>query len=180
MDRNSLIWICGVVMLTLAAFFIEEQLGLLGEGTRAPDFTATLGNGTRISLSDYFGKKNVVLFFYPRDFTAGCTAQVCSIRNGYGELSKLDAEVFGVSDDSSNSHSLFRARYNLPFELVADVNRSLIKAFGADRLRGLVRSTRRVTYVIDKRGIIRLVAHHEFMMGRHLEDVLRVLGSLQQ
>ena len=179
MDRTRMIWFLGIAVVALVAFVFEEQLGLLKEGTKAPDFTATLGDGTRISLSDYFVKKSVVLFFYPKDFTVGCTAQVCSIRDGYEELSRLDAVVFVVSGDSSNSHNLFRKRYDLPFELISDVNRSLIKEFGVERFGGLVRSTKRVTYVIDKSGTISLVAHHELMMGKHLEDVLRVLRSLK-
>ncbi len=180
MRMKTVFWILGVLAVAVVAYFIEERHGLLAVGTKAPDFTGVLSNGTSISLSEFAGKKNVVLFFYPKDFTSGCTAQACSIRDGYGEISTLDAIVFGVSGDGSASHEKFRSSYNLPFELIADTNRAIIKLYGAGRLGGLVKSTKRVTYVVDKEGIVRLIAHHELNMGEHLADVLQSLRSINQ
>ncbi len=180
MRKKTLFWILGVLVFFAVVVFIEERQGLLAIGTKAPDFTGVVSDGATTSLSEFAGKKNVVLFFYPKDFTSGCTAQACSIRDGYEELSKLDAVVFGVSGDGPSSHEKFRSSYNLPFELIADTNRSIIKAYGAGRVGGLVKSTKRVTYVIDKEGIVRLVAHHELNMGNHLADVLQSLRSINQ
>lgn len=173
-----MLWTLVLAVLMVVAFIIEERRGLLDIGTKAPDFTATLSNGGRVSLSDFLGKQNVVLFFYPKDFTAGCTAQVCSMRDGYGEFAKLDAIVFGVSADDARSHGLFRTTHNLPFELIADVDRSIIRAFGAERLGGFLKLTKRVTYLIDKNGIIRHVSHNEFLIGRHGKEILAALRLL--
>lgn len=175
-----LLWFFGLAALTAIALFFEERHGLRSVGSRAPDFASTTSNGTRISLHEYAGKKNVVLYFYPKDFTVGCITEACSMRDGYGELSALDAVVFGVSGDGSLSHEKFRSRYELPFELLADTNRSLIRAYGAERLGGLISLPKRITYVIDKKGIIRLIAHHELGMGDHLADVLQTLESVNE
>jgi thioredoxin-dependent peroxiredoxin len=167
--------VVAVLVLLVIGLVIEEKSGLLQEGEKAPDFEVRLSDGQTFRLKNVEGKKNVVLFFYPKDFTAGCTAQACSMRDGYSELANLDAVMFGVSGDSSRSHNLFRAEHNLPFELIADTDRMLINAFGVERLGGLLKIPKRVTYVIDKGGVIRLVAHHEFMMEKHLDDVLQTL-----
>jgi peroxiredoxin Q/BCP len=179
MHDTLLLWVLGSVVVLAVAVLFEERHGLLEVGAKAPGFTVTRSDGMRVSLKDYAGKKNVVLFFYPEDFTPGCTRQVCSLRDGYAELSKHDAVVFGVSDDGSDAHDRFREEYDLPFDLIADVDRSLIKAFGAGRCGGFLKSTKRVTYVIDKQGTIRLVAHHELAMGEHVKDVVRTLQSLE-
>lgn len=178
MNRASFLWAIGTALLAIVAFITEERQGLLGIGAKAPDFTATLSNGERISLSDFLGKKNVVLFFYPKDFTAACTAQACSMRDEHVEFARLDAVVFGVSADDVKAHTLFRSEHELPFELIADVDRTIIRRFGVERLGGLLKLTKRVTYVIDKNGIIRHVAHHEFFVGNHSKDVLTSLKSL--
>lgn len=167
------------ILAIVVGIVIEEKSGLLQEGDRAPDFEVRLSSGQSFRLKDMEGKSNVVLFFYPKDFTAGCTAQACSMRDGYSQLASLDAAVFGVSGDNSRSHDRFRTEQNLPFELIADTDRVLISAFGVERLGGWLKIPKRVTYVIDKRGVIRQVAHHEFMMGEHLEDVLATLRALQ-
>ena len=155
---------------------------MLTIGNKLPQFCvqACVGNtpeDLREITNETYAGKWLVLLFYPKDFTAGCTAQVCSMRDGYSELANLDAVMFGVSGDGNRSHDLFRAEHNLPFDLIADTDRMLINAFGVERLGGLLKIPKRVTYVIDKGGVIRLVAHHEFMMGKHLDDVLQTLRS---
>lgn len=168
-----------ILVLFVVGFVMAEKSGLLNEGEKAPDVEVRLCDGQTFRLKDMEGKNNVVLFFYPRDFTAGCTEQACSMRDGFGDLVSLHAVVFGISGDGCESHALFRSTYNLPFALIADTERVLINAFGVERLGGLVRMPKRMTYVIDKRGVIRLAAHHEFMMRRHLEDVLVILKTLE-
>jgi peroxiredoxin Q/BCP len=170
--------VVAALVLIIIALVIEEKSGLLHEGDKAPDFEVRLSDGQTFRLKDVEGKKNVVLFFYPKDFTTGCTAQACTMRDGYSELENLDAVVFGVSGDNRRSHDLFRTQHDLPFELIADTDRVLINAFGVERLGGLLQIPRRVTYVIDKKGVIKMVAHHEFMMGKHLDDALAALRAL--
>jgi len=167
--------VVAVIVVLFIGLMIEERSGLLNEGDKAPDFEVQLSGGGTFRLKDMEGKKNVVLFFYPKDFTAGCTAQACSLRDSYSELERLDAVVFGVSSDGNKSHDRFRAQHNLPFELIPDTDRVLIGAFGVERLGGWLKIPKRVTYVIDKGGVIRLVAHYEFMIGKHLEEVLQML-----
>jgi peroxiredoxin Q/BCP len=99
-------------------------------GDKAPDFRATDQDGKEISLSRYKGKK-VLLYFYPRDNTPGCTAEACNLRDNYPNLVKKGYEVIGVSADDEKSHTNFRSKFNLPFSLIADVDRKVIMAYGA-------------------------------------------------
>jgi peroxiredoxin Q/BCP len=169
-----LILIIGGIVLAI------ESRGLLQEGDAAPNFSATLGSGEEVSLEDHRGKKNVVLFFYPKDFTAGCTKEVCSFRDNYSAVTKYDAVLLGVSFDDSSSHSSFIETYQLPFLLISDTDRSIARMYGtAERLGGLLYGAKRVTYVIDKQGTIRGVLHHELMIGKHLEGVVEALKRIE-
>lgn len=168
------------VVATLGLLLMMEHSTLIPEGTPAPDFTAKLSNGETVSLSSYKGRKNVVLFFYPKDFTRGCTQQVCSYRDRYADITALDAVIVGVSFDSERSHQDFIREHNLPFPLISDPDKSLGELYGATRFRGLWPMAKRVTYVIDRAGIIRKVAHHEFAIEAHLDDILETLRELQQ
>ncbi|MBI1802992.1 MAG: peroxiredoxin [Ignavibacteriae bacterium] len=152
---------------------------MLHVGDRAPDFSALTQAGERIRLSDFHGRKNIVLYFYPKDYTAGCTEQACTLRDNYAELQKLDAVVLGVSADDRYSHSMFAASYNLPFTLLSDPDRTIMREYGSRWLGGLLPVTKRVTYVIDKGGIIGAVIHHEVNMSKHVEDALASLQRLQ-
>lgn len=105
-------------------------MSMLKPGDKAPEFSGKDQNGTPISLSDFMGKK-LILYFYPKDNTPGCTAEACSLRDGYEELTKLGFDVVGVSADSEKSHQGFIGKFNLPFRLIADTNHEIIKAYGA-------------------------------------------------
>ena len=166
------------LIIVIGLVLLEESFGLLKEGSTAPRFTANLSSGSTISLTEFLGKKNVVLFFYPRDFTRGCTAQVCGLRDNYKDLQELDAVIFGVSRDDETSHEKFIEAYDLPFPLISDPGSSLIRAYRVQRLWGLIALPKRVTYVIDKNGMIRLAAHHEVFVQKHLEDVFETLKHL--
>jgi thioredoxin-dependent peroxiredoxin len=155
-----------------------DSRSLLKEGDRAPDFVAELSTGDTVRLSTYAGRSNVVLFFYPKDFTTGCTTELCSYRDSYSELSSLDAVLFGVNSDPQESHAAFIQRYNLPFPLISDPERKIARQYGAARWGGTALPIRRVTYVIDKQGIVRKVAHHEIAITRHLDDVMEALKRL--
>ncbi|HEY8076524.1 MAG TPA: peroxiredoxin, partial [Labilithrix sp.] len=119
-------------------------------GEKAPEFDVTASNGSRISLSDLRGKKNVVLYFYPGDFTPICTKETCGFRDAYAELATGDTEVIGVSVDSDDSHRKFAQKYGIPFALVSDGDKDLAKKYGATSFfRDLLGKTGRITYVID-------------------------------
>ena len=157
---------------------LEEHSGLLRVGERAPNALGRLSKGETIALADYIGKRNVVLFFYPKDFTPGCTKQVCSYRDNYARLLGMDAVVFGISYDDERSHDLFAQRYGLPFPLISDTTGDFARAYGVTRFGGSVLPAKRVTYVIDKEGIVRSVSHYEVFIERHVEKALETLKRL--
>ena len=149
---------------------------MLKAGSVAPDFYGEFDDGESFHLSESRGDRNVVLYFYPKDFTAGCTREACTFQENYADIEKYDAVIVGVSADSSESHGSFRERYGLGFPLVADPGKNIIRAYGAESLFGL---TARVTYVIDKAGIIQSVIRHDLAIGKHLPDVLGALEQIQ-
>ncbi|NHN26215.1 peroxiredoxin [Flavobacterium jejuense] len=124
-------------------------------GDKVPDFTAKDQHGVFFKWSEYLGKPTVI-YFYPKDDTPGCTAQACSFRDEYQDFKDLGAEVIGVSGDSEKSHVKFAQKYNLPFILLSDKDKSLRKLFDVPtNLLGLIPG--RVTYVIDSKGVVQLV-----------------------
>ncbi|WP_373525479.1 peroxiredoxin [Nostoc sp.] len=137
----------------------------LAVGTDAPAFTAKDTNGNTVSLSDFAGK-TVVLYFYPQDDTPGCTKQACSFRDAQSEYQGKDVIILGVSADDEVSHQAFTQKYNLNFPLLADTDKSLIKAFDVDK---------RITYVIDPSGKI---SHVDANVNTttHASDILAALG----
>lgn len=130
---------------------------MLTEGIKAPNFTLNDKQGNPVSLSDFLGKK-VVVYFYPKDSTPGCTRQACAFAGAYEELKKLDVEVVGISKDSEASHARFAEKYNLPFILLSDPKLEAIEAYGVWKEKKLYGKTSmgvvRSTFVIDEEGII--------------------------
>lgn len=135
---------------------------MLTKGTKAPDFTAQDQNGNTISLQQFAGKK-VILYFYPKDDTPGCTKEACNLRDNYQELFNQGFIVLGVSPDTESSHLKFSTKFSLPFPLLADPEMKIIKAFGAwgekkmygKSYEGLLRTT----FVINENGLIDEVIH---------------------
>ncbi|MEH1938498.1 MAG: peroxiredoxin [Nostoc sp.] len=142
----------------------------LAVGTDAPAFTAKDTNGNTVSLSDFAGK-TVVLYFYPKDDTPGCTKQACSFRDAQAEYKGKDVVILGVSADDEVSHQAFTQKYHLNFPLLADSDKSLIKAFDVDG-GGYAK---RVTYVIDPSGKITHVDAN-VNTTTHASDILAALG----
>jgi len=132
-------------------------MALLKKGDKAPAFNAVDQDGNPISLKDYIGKK-LVLYFYPKDDTPGCTAEACNLRDNYGLLLKKGYKIVGVSADDEQSHKKFIQKYVLPFPLIADKDKSIIKAYGAWGKKNLYGKEYdgilRTTYVISEEGII--------------------------
>jgi peroxiredoxin Q/BCP len=135
-------------------------MGYLKEGDPAPDFKAKNQDGKEISLSGYKGKK-IILYFYPKDDTPGCTAEACNLRDNYSELTSKGFVVIGVSPDDVKSHGKFIGKYNLPFNLVADTTKSILKQYGAWGLKKMYgkeyEGVLRTTYVISENGKIEKV-----------------------
>ena len=144
-------------------------------GDKMPLFTAIDGNGQTFDVSNYAGKP-LVIYFYPKDDTPGCTIQACTFRDQYEDFTALGAEVIGVSSDNETSHKKFASRYKLPFILLADGNKKLRRLFGVPNdLLGLLPG--RVTYVIDKEGIIRLV-FNSISSKIHIDKALQILKKI--
>ncbi|EHQ28476.1 thioredoxin-dependent thiol peroxidase [Mucilaginibacter paludis] len=133
-------------------------MATLNEGEKAPDFTAKNQNGEEISLSDYKGK-NVILYFYPKDDTPGCTAEACSFRDNYQSLLQQGFEVIGVSTDDEKSHKKFESKYNLPFALIADDEKKIVEDYGVWVEKNMYgktyMGTARTTFLIGPDGIIK-------------------------
>ncbi len=143
-------------------------------GDMAPDIEAETYGGEKIKLSDFANKKSVVLYFYPKDNTPGCTKEACSMRDGMKELEKLGVQVLGVSTDSVKSHEGFRDKYNLNFPLLSDKSKNIIKTYGVESDYG---SARRVTFLIDKSGVIRH-SWEKVNTFKHAEEVAEKVKEL--
>lgn len=143
----------------------------LAVGTDAPNFTVKDTNGNNVSLSDFAGK-TVVMYFYPKDDTPGCTKQACSFRDNYTEYQGKDIVVLGVSADDEVSHQQFTEKYSLPFPLLADTDKVITTAYDVDG-GGYAK---RVTYVIDGNGKI-IHVDTAVNTANHAQDILAVLGA---
>ncbi len=147
-----------------------------GVGNAAPDFALPNASGEMVRLSDYRGKKDVVLYFYPKDNTAGCTAEACAFRDRYDVISDMDAEVIGVSADTQAMHRWFAAQHRLPFLLLSDEGGAVRKSYGVPASLGFLPG--RVTYVIDKQGVIRNVFASQLNIDKHVSQALATLRRL--
>jgi thioredoxin-dependent peroxiredoxin len=146
-------------------------------GDKAPDFTLPAQTGAQVRLSDRLGERVVVLYFYPKDETSGCTAEACAFRDSYEVFAEAGAEVIGVSSDSVDKHAGFADHHKLPFTLVSDEKGQVRKSYGVPSILGVVPG--RVTYVIDRTGTVRHVFSSMTNIGRHVNDALDVVQQLQ-
>jgi peroxiredoxin Q/BCP len=146
-------------------------------GDQAPDFTLPNQSGMMVSLHDFVGQKIVVLYFYPKDFTMGCTAEACAFRDSYEVFKEAGAEVIGVSSQSVDSHKKFASTNTLPFVLLSDEGGKVRKLYGATSAFGLMPG--RVTYVIDKKGTVRHVFSSQLNPTKHIEEALRIIKDIK-
>ena len=145
-------------------------------GDRAPDFTLPSQKGENVTLTQFLGKKNVVLYFYPKDESPGCTREACTFRDSYELFTDLGAEVIGVSADSVESHKAFAEHHNLPFTLLSDVDNAVRKLYGVASTLGIIPG--RVTFIIDKKGVVRHVFSSQLQPEKHIEEAREVLRKL--
>ena len=152
---------------------------MINEGDQAPDFTLQSDAGTDVTLSSLRGHP-VVLYFYPKDDTPGCTTQACGIRDAWAEFERAGAVVLGVSPDGERSHAKFRDKYDLPFTLLADTDHSVAEKYGVWREKSYLGKTyfgvNRSTFVIDEDGKIKKV-FEKVKPATHAGDVLAALAS---
>ena len=152
----------------------------LKEGDKAPDFSGTTETGKTVSLSDYSGKK-LILFFYPKDNTPGCTAEVCSLRDGFSDLKSRGYELLGVSPDGEAKHQKFIDKHDLPFPLLADTEKETLNAYGVWGLKKFMGreydGVHRTTFVIDENGEIAKIIN-KVKTKDHAHQVLDVMAGI--
>ncbi|QQS52099.1 MAG: thioredoxin-dependent thiol peroxidase [Bacteroidota bacterium] len=153
-------------------------MAFIEEGKTAPEFSGTNQKGERITLSSFRGKK-VILYFYPKDNTPGCTAESCNLRDNYSNLLQKGFEVIGVSPDSEKSHAGFASKYELPFHLIADTDQKILKQYGAWGLKKMYgkeyEGVLRTTYVINEQSLVeKLITKVDTQ--NHSAQILQELG----
>ncbi len=146
---------------------------MLKEGERAPEFTLTDDTGKDRSLTDFLSSGATVLYFYPADFTPGCTRQACGLRDLQTEIERARLRVVGISPQSPHSHAKFRAKYQLPYPLLSDEQKEVIKMYGVNGPLGW--GVRRATFLIDGSRRIRDAVVADILIGRHLEFVKKAI-----
>jgi peroxiredoxin Q/BCP len=143
-----------LMMSFLSIFSLRAQEITLKAGDNAPDFSLQTDEGKTVKLSDFEGKSNIILYFYPKDQTPGCTKEACNFRDNMEKFSELGAKVLGVSVDNVDSHKSFKEKDNLNFTLLADPDKKVTKEYGVLNKFGVAS---RVTFVIDKQGVIKKI-----------------------
>lgn len=146
----------------------------LSVGERAPDFEGTDDEGNKVRLSQLLEKGNVILYFYPKDETPGCTAEACTFRDNWEDFSKLDAQIVGVSSDNQDSHRRFKEKHGLQFRLISDTDKKIRDLYD---VRGRIMPPR-TTFVISRDGIIRNVFNSQLNFRGHVEESRTVLERL--
>jgi len=154
---------------------MKKQLSV---GDKAPDFSLFSQKGSVVNLRDLLCASEVVLYFYPKDNTPGCTAEAKAFRDSYSVFKEMGAEVVGVSSDSVDSHIGFASRCDVPFTLLSDPGGKVRKLYGVPSTLGLLPG--RVTYVIDTQGVVRHIFNSQFNATKHVEEAISVLRSIRE
>ena len=148
----------------------------VGVGDRAPDFSLSDQGGRQVSLHDFIGIKNVVLYFYPKDFTTGCTAEAKTFSENYDEVLRMGAEVLGVSSDTSESHENFAAECDVRFPLLSDRGGKVRDVYGVKASLGFIPG--RVTFVIGKDGVVKHVFSSQVRPKQHVAEAIEALRGM--
>ena len=153
-------------------------MGRVKEGDRAPDFSLESQDGHKVSLQDYIGMKNVIMYFYPKDFTRGCTAETKTFSSNYDDIKNLEAEVIGISSDPVETHGRFANECGVRFPMLSDKGGKVRALYGVKSSLGVIPG--RVTFVIDRQGIVRSVFSSQISPKRHISKALEVLSGLSK
>jgi peroxiredoxin Q/BCP len=145
-------------------------------GSKAPAFSLPDQDGKIVNLSDFLGKTNLVVYFYPKDESYGCTKEACSFRDNYEDFRETGAEVIGISADGVDSHRAFASHHKLPFILLSDKEKMVAEKYQVKKSLGVLPG--RVTFVIDKNGIIRMIFSSQISYGKHVEEAIAMLNRL--
>jgi peroxiredoxin Q/BCP len=168
-----------IVILGIILFSINKlmaQKSKIQVGDTVPNFILKDQNGTDFSVTNLIGKKAMVIYFYPKDDTPGCTKEACSFRDEFQDFTDLNVEVIGISSDNVASHKKFSEKYKLPFTLLADTKKEVQKLFGVPRsILGLIPG--RVTYIVNKKGIVIYVFNSLGNAEKHISEAKRVLKT---
>jgi peroxiredoxin Q/BCP len=146
------------------------------KGTTAPDFELPDQHGNLVRLRQFRGKCAVVVYFYPKDDTTGCTIEACKFRDEFARFQATGTQVLGISDDSTESHGKFATKYKLPFTLLSDRSGSVRKLYGVKKTLGIIPG--RVTFVIDREGVVRHVFSSQSSPARHVDEALAEISRL--
>jgi len=146
-------------------------------GDKAPLFSLPDQTAKRVNLEDYIGKVNLVIFFYPKDESYGCTKEACSFRDNYEVFREAGAEVIGISPDDVASHQAFAANHKLPFILLSDKGRAVSEKYGVGKSLGVLPG--RVTFVVDKQGMIRMIFSSQLNFQKHTEEAIAALKQMK-
>ena len=155
----------------------QQVRGRVQVGDLAPGFTLSNQSGAEVSLEEYLGQADIVLYFYPKDNTGICTEEACAFRDSYEVFKHAGAEIIGISSDSVESHQQFAKDNRLPFSLLSDVDDVIRKRYGVPTAFGL---PGRVTYVIDRQGIVRRTFFSQYTSNKHVEVALETLQSMRK
>ena len=178
MNRKLTIISIAVLVGLLFSFTMTKQTNNkpLAVGDKVPEFTLQDQKGDEFKIGDYLGNNAMVIYFYPKDDTPGCTKEACSFRDSFEEFTDRNVKVIGISADDVESHRDFAKKYNLPFTLLADTNNEVRKLFGVkSNLMGLIPG--RVTYVIDSSGSIIYIFESQLKATKHISEALQALDN---
>ena len=148
----------------------------IAAGDKAPGFELVESAGTAIKLEDLLAKGPVVVFFYPKDDSPGCTREACSFRDSYDAFQDAGASVVGISSDSEASHRKFRDKHGFPFLLLSDPGGRVRKAFGVPKTLGILDG--RSTYIIDRNGVVRYAFHSQIQVNKHVDEAISAVRAL--
>jgi len=165
-----------ILMMSFLSFFtLRAQEFTLKQGDKAPDFSLSSDEGNTVKLSDFEGKSIIILYFYPKDKTPGCTKEACNFRDNLEKFDELGAKVLGVSVDDIDSHRSFKEKENLNFTLLADSEKKVTKKYGVLNKFGIAS---RVTFVIDKQGIVKKI-YEKVDPANNYKELLEYLKTMQ-
>lgn len=148
---------------------------MLKKGDRAPDFSLPDESGQQVTLASLLAQGPLILYFYPADFTPICTVEACSIRDMHDEILDVDMQVVGISPQSSSSHTKFKDKFNLPFPLLFDDSKRVIRAYGADGILGM--GVRRATFLVDEAGQIENLVVSDLFVSSHVNFIKQVIAE---